>query len=97
MPLEKLQKTVLVASSWKEFPRCGFPIGSKPTIHYVWKGETTGSRKIKKVFVPSDDPDEPYAVEYYLRKFEEILRETPIKIHPVEQLGLLDLFTGMMI
>lgn len=78
MPLNKLQKTVLVASNWKEFPRHGFAVGTKPTIHYVWRGETSGKRVIKKVFVPSDDATEPYATDYYLQKFQDILDETPV-------------------
>jgi len=56
------------------------------------------------VFVPSDKPDEPYAPEYYLEQFDEILAETPIKLEEVsaaesvepevgqgEQLALLDI------
>jgi DNA polymerase elongation subunit (family B) len=85
MPLSKLQKTVLVAANWKEFPKHGFPVGTKPTVHYVWRGETTGKRVIKKVFVPSDKPDEPYAPEYYLEQFDEILAETPIKLEEVPE------------
>jgi DNA polymerase elongation subunit (family B) len=105
IPLSKLQKTVLVAANWKEFPKHGFPVGTKPTVHYVWRGETTGKRVIKKVFVPSDKPEEPYAPEYYLEQFDEILAETPIKLEEVpeavesvepdvgqgEQLALLDI------
>lgn len=87
MPLSKLQKTVLVAANWKEFPKHGFPVGTKPTVHYVWRGETTGKRVIKKVFVPSDKEEEPYAPEYYLEQFDDILAETPIKItdEPAEE------------
>jgi hypothetical protein len=105
IPLSKLQKTVLVAANWTEFPKQGFPVGTKPTVHYVWRGETSGKRVIKKVFVPSDKPDEPYAPEYYLEQFDEILAETPIKLEEVpevvesvepennqgEQLALLDI------
>lgn len=76
-PLNKLQKTVLVASNWKEFPKYGFSVGSKPTIHYVWRGEYTGVRVIKKVFVPSDNPDEKYATEYYLDRFDELIKSFP--------------------
>jgi len=75
--LSKLQKTVLVASSWKEFPKHGFPVGTKPTIHYVYRGETTGTRVIKKVFVPSSDVTEPYSVDYYLIKFDELASAIP--------------------
>lgn len=102
IPLEKLQKTVLVAANWKEFPKYGFEVGTKPTVHYVWRGETTGKRKIKKVFVPSDNVNEPYAAEYYLEQFDEVLAETPIKLDQdqvlesgeelrIEQLDLLDI------
>lgn len=88
MPLHRLQKTVLVASNWKEYPKNGFSAGSKPTVHYVWRGETKGVRVIKKVFVPSDNPDEPYAPEYYLDQFDEALASTPIKIS-TDQLSLI--------
>jgi DNA polymerase, archaea type len=86
-PLEKLQKTVLVAANWKAFPEWGFPIGSKPTIHYVWRGEVTGKRVIKKVFVPTADINELYAPEYYLAQFDEVMKELPISL-PKEQLEL---------
>lgn len=75
--LAKLQKTVLVASTWKEFPKHGFPVGTKPTIHYVWRGEVTGKRVIKKVFVPSADLTEPYSVDYYLARFDELTSTIP--------------------
>jgi DNA polymerase elongation subunit (family B) len=87
-PIEKLQKTVLVAANWKEFPKYGFEVGSKPTIHYVWRGEVTGKRVIKKVFVPSDDINEPYTPEYYLAQFDEVMKELPIEL-PKEQLELI--------
>jgi DNA polymerase elongation subunit (family B) len=87
-PIDKLQKTVLVAANWKAFPEWGFPVGSKPTIHYVWRGEVTGKRVIKKVFVPSDDITETYAPEYYLAQFDEVMKELPISL-PKEQLELL--------
>jgi DNA polymerase elongation subunit (family B) len=80
LPVEKLQKTVLVAANWKEFPLYGFPVGSKPTIHYAWRGDFEGVRKRKKKFVPTDDAAEPYVVEYYLELFDEIVRELPIRI-----------------
>lgn len=87
-PIEKLQKTVLVAANWKEFPKYGFEVGSKPTIHYVWRGEVTGKRVIKKVFVPSDDVAEAYAPEYYVAQFDEVMKELPIEL-PKEQLEIL--------
>lgn len=75
--LAKLQKTVLVASTWKEFPKYGFPVGTKPTIHYVWRGETSGKRVIKKVFVPSADLTEPYSIDYYLARFDDLTSTIP--------------------
>lgn len=77
MELSKFQKTVLVASSWKKFPEWGFPIGSKPTIHYVWRGEVSGVRVIKKTYVASSDINEPYSVDYYLDRFDELVKNLP--------------------
>jgi DNA polymerase, archaea type len=73
----KFQKTVLVASSWKKYPEWGFPIGTKPTVHYVWRGELSGVRVIKKEFVPSADVNEPYSVDYYLARFDELTKGIP--------------------
>ena len=80
MELSKLQKTILIASNWKEFPKYGFLPGTKPTIHYVWRGEVTGKRVIKKVFVPSDDPSENYDPDYYLAQFDEVMKELPFEL-----------------
>jgi DNA polymerase elongation subunit (family B) len=80
LPLEKLQKTVLVASNWKQFVEWGFPVGSRPCIHYTWRGETTGKKRIKKVFVATDNISEFYAPEYYLDQFDTVLAETPVKL-----------------
>lgn len=77
LTLDKIQKTLLVASNWLEFPKFGFPPGTKPTIHYVWRGETKGVRVIKKVFCPSDDPTEAYSVDYYLERFDELTKNLP--------------------
>lgn len=82
MPLAKLQKTVLVAANWKMYPANGFPVGTKPTVHFVWRGETSGVRVIKKVFVPSDDIAEPWSKDYYLDEFDKILSETGITLIP---------------
>jgi len=87
-PLDKLQKTKLVASSEKELPKYGFMPGEKYTLHYTWRGEVTGKRVIKKVFVPTDDPTDPYSPDYYLAKFTDIMKELPIEL-PKEQLDLL--------
>lgn len=86
-PVEQLQQKVLVAANWKAFPSYGFPIGSKPTIHYVWRGDTEGKKKIKKVFIPSDNPTEAYAPEYYLEALDKIRRSIQI---PMPMLGGLE-------
>lgn len=75
--LSKIQKTILIASNWKEYPKYGFPCGTKPTIHYVDRGETKGVRVIKPVFVPSADPNEHYAIDYYLARFDELTKYIP--------------------
>lgn len=77
LELSKLQKTILIASNWKEYPKYGFMPGTKPTIHYVWRGETKGVRVIKKVYCPSDDPSEAYSVDYYLERFDELTKNIP--------------------
>jgi DNA polymerase elongation subunit (family B) len=75
-PVENLRKTVLVAATWKAFPAAGFPVGTKPTIHYAWLGETTGVRN-KKVYTPVADPAIPYALEYYLEVFDKVTSAIP--------------------
>jgi DNA polymerase family B len=92
LPLIKLQETVLVATSHKTLPSFGFAVGTRPTIHYCWRGEYTGKRVIKKVFVPTADEDETYAPEYYLDKFDEVAKSLPhydsLMVQP-DQLSLL--------
>ena len=77
LDLVKIQKNVLVASSWVEFPKYGFLAGNKYKIHYVDRGLTKGVRVIKKVFCPSDDPNESYSVDYYLARFDELTKNLP--------------------
>jgi hypothetical protein len=93
LPVEKLRETLLIASNWKKFPGWGFEIGEKYTIHYTWRGDLEGKRVIKKVFVATEDINEPYGVEYYLEKFDEVMLETPITLpepeSEVNQLSLL--------
>ena len=89
LPVDKLQKTVLVAANWKEFPEYGFPIGSKPTIHYIWNGGYESTRTMNKTFIPSDDPTKPYAPEYYLAQFDEIMEELPVTLpKDIDQMSL---------
>jgi len=92
LPLEKVQKTVLVAANWKEFPENGFPVGSKPTIHYVWRGQYQGIRSNKKVHLPSDNPNESYSADYYIDEFDEIMKELPIELPKTEGQMMLSLF-----
>jgi DNA polymerase elongation subunit (family B) len=103
LPVDKLSAARLIRDGEKELPSYGFDIGTKPTIHYVFRGNFKGVRKKKPLYEPSDDPNELYASGYYLQEFKDILAETPIKIEVdvpqltpetgVDQLNLLTLLT----
>jgi hypothetical protein len=77
-PVKLLQKTITVASNWKQFPLWGFPVGQKATFHYIIDEENmitkTGKRKKNLEFKAVDDVNIPYSPEYYLDAIDTIYK-----------------------
>ena len=77
-PVKLLQKTITVASNWKQFPLWGFPVGQKATFHYIIDEENmttkTGKRKKNLEFKAVADVNIPYSPEYYLDAIDTIYK-----------------------